>query len=70
MSNLSTRQKASSDCAKLKNSFRRVSKCKLRWKIIEQIHCVKLNRIFQLTTLYFSSLFIADRRQEKIGSLK
>lgn len=37
---------------------------------MEQIYCVKLNRIFQLTTLYSSNLFIADRRQEKIGSLK
>lgn len=67
---LSARQEASPDCGKLRSRFGRVSKDESRWKIMEQIHCVKLNRIFQLTTLYFSNLFLADRRQEKIGFLK
>lgn len=70
MNDVSTRQKAFPDCGNLRNWFVRISKCKLRWVITKQIHCVKLNRIFHLTTLYFSNLFIADRRQEKIGSQK
>ena len=70
MNDVSTRQKAFPDCGSLRNWFGRISKCKLRWVIMVQIHSVKLNRIFYLTTLYFSNLFIADRRQEKIGSQK